>query len=184
MPTQAQSVLNRKLDKPAYKAAISPGSPIPPESTVNWQLTTVNSLLSSTLVENQILPPKSKPKQSQTNPIRPPFFAHQGTPKPKRTQTNPKQTQFFARQGLSKPKRTQTNPKQTQPVVSLSNLSIVSLSNLFITAKPACHGEVLYEAGVAKPEQTQFRKEKNAAAFDDQPLAGQVLAGFLALGAF
>jgi hypothetical protein len=51
------------------------------------------------------LPPfgsaKSKPKQTQTKPIRPPFFARYGTPKPEQTQTN---------------------PKQSQPVVSLPNL--------------------------------------------------------------
>jgi hypothetical protein len=38
---------------------------------------------------HQILPPKSKPKQTQTKPIRPPFFARYGTPNPKQTQTNP-----------------------------------------------------------------------------------------------
>jgi hypothetical protein len=39
--------------------------------------------------KRQFLPLKNKPKQTQTKPIRPPFFARQGTPKPKRTQTNP-----------------------------------------------------------------------------------------------
>jgi hypothetical protein len=42
--------------------------------------------------------PKSKPKQTQTKPIRPPFFARQRHPKPKQTQTNPKQSQFIAAQ--------------------------------------------------------------------------------------
>ncbi|MHC4335406.1 MAG: hypothetical protein ACYSUV_16905 [Planctomycetota bacterium] len=71
MSTQAQN-LSREMILSAYKAAISPGPPIPPESTVNWQLTTVNSLLSSTLVENplQIRPfrAKQKPKQTQSKP--------------------------------------------------------------------------------------------------------------------
>jgi hypothetical protein len=43
--------------------------------------------------KGQIFPPKSKPKQTQTKPIRPPFFARYGPPKQKQTQTNPKQTQ-------------------------------------------------------------------------------------------
>ena len=37
----------------------------------------------------QILPFKSKPKQTQSNPIRPPFFARQRPPNQKHTQTNP-----------------------------------------------------------------------------------------------
>jgi hypothetical protein len=37
--------------------------------------------------------------------------------------------------------RQQNEPKQTQ----------------FVAAQPSCHGEVLYEAGLAKPDQTQFQ---------------------------
>jgi len=39
--------------------------------------------------KRQIFARKSKPKQTQTKPIRPPFFARYGTPNPKQTQTNP-----------------------------------------------------------------------------------------------
>jgi hypothetical protein len=63
---------------------------------------------------------------------------------------------------------TKTNPKRTQPVVSLSNLSMVSLSNLFVAAQPSCPGEVLYQAALAKPDQTQFQKQTNPAAFAGQ----------------
>jgi hypothetical protein len=55
------------------------------------------------------LPPfgsaKSKPKQTQTKPIRPPFFARYGTPKPKQTQTNP----------ISSPPRTHRRPRAQKP---------------------------------------------------------------------
>jgi hypothetical protein len=37
--------------------------------------------------KSQILRPKSKPKQTQTKPIRPPFFARYGTPNPIFSQT-------------------------------------------------------------------------------------------------
>jgi hypothetical protein len=43
----------------------------------------------------------------------------------------------------------------------------VSLPNLFIPAQPSCCGEVLYDAGMAKPDQTQFQKERDVAEFDD-----------------
>jgi hypothetical protein len=39
--------------------------------------------------KHRILPHKSKPKQTQSKPIRPPFFARYGTPNPKQTQANP-----------------------------------------------------------------------------------------------
>ena len=39
--------------------------------------------------KRQFRPPKSKPKQTQTKPIRPPFFARYRTPNQKQTQTNP-----------------------------------------------------------------------------------------------
>jgi hypothetical protein len=44
----------------------------------------------------QILPRKSKPKQTQSKPKQTQFFARYGTPNPKQTQTNPKQSQFIA----------------------------------------------------------------------------------------
>ncbi|MHC4156014.1 MAG: hypothetical protein ACYST6_13975 [Planctomycetota bacterium] len=114
MSTQAQN-LSREMILSAYKAAISPGPPIPPESTVNWQLTTVNSLLSSTLVENplQIRPfrakQKTNPKQTQTNPKQTQF------PKDSKNNTTLLYTKGYDNETVfsvqqNEPKRTQSNP--------------------------------------------------------------------------
>jgi len=46
---------------------------------------------------------QNEPKRTQTKPIRPPFFAHQGPPKPKRTQTNPNKPNFPKTQESTQP---------------------------------------------------------------------------------
>jgi hypothetical protein len=122
MATQAQN-LSREMILPAYKAAISPGSPIPPESTVNCQLSTVNSLLTSTPVESplQIRPFRAKRTQFQKHPksaqlsfsqrlmaIQPPSAAQKQTQnEPKRTQSKPNLSPVRAPQSQNEPKQTQ-----------------------------------------------------------------------------
>jgi hypothetical protein len=75
--------------------------------------------------KRQVVPHKSKPKQTQTKPIRPPFFARYRTPKPKQTQTNPikpnfpknprNQPNLLLHKGLrTKCENLQKNPKSAQ----------------------------------------------------------------------
>jgi hypothetical protein len=101
----------------------SPKPPILPESTGNWQLTTVNSLLSSTTVENplQIRPFRAKRTQFRKCPKPPQLPFHTGltkifalSPEQKRTQNEPKRTQ--SKPNFSPPRGTQSQnePKQTQ----------------------------------------------------------------------
>ncbi|MHC4346013.1 MAG: hypothetical protein ACYSUP_15170 [Planctomycetota bacterium] len=146
MSTQAQN-LSREMILSAYKAAISPGPPIPPESTVNWQLTTVNSLLSSTLVENplQIRPFRAKqttqiPFSQGLTPICPASHCQ------KQTQNKPKQTQ-------SKP-----NFPKTQKTTQLYSTQRVT------TMKPSSASS---KTNPNEPNQTQFQKQETADAFAD-----------------
>jgi hypothetical protein len=130
MATQAQN-LSREMILPAYKAAISPGPPIPPGSPMPhlFVLSPSGLILSHTkqilmltrkstykigavscktnpisqIPQIDLSPVsamgyektgpsaalKAKPKQTQTKPIRPPFFAQKRHPKPKQTQTKP-----------------------------------------------------------------------------------------------
>ena len=125
-------IVNRKLDKPAHKAAISPGPPIPPRPTVLCPLPSVLHPLSS-------YPPTNK-----TPPEGPPQFCNlhfdlciflytcreSSTNRPLFVQTNPIlsasggfKTPYLAKgyenerlpaRPKTNPKRTQTNPKRTQ----------------------------------------------------------------------
>jgi len=140
MATQAQSVLNtkseivnRKLDKPAYKAAISPGlPPSQPPSGKPGNLATSQPNYPSCLPSNRI-PPKGPPqfcilhfdlcifrykcRESSTN--RPLFVQTNPISKTAKISANPVPTKDYGNEGPSarpknEPKRTQTNPKRTQ----------------------------------------------------------------------
>jgi len=127
MATQAQSVLNtkseivnRKLDKPAYKAPISPGLPILPQqpdmtkhqaSRIEHQASRIGLFMASN--------PLDKCRISSTNS---PFCAKQTQfrkqPKSTQTQSPQRLTKMKTlrqdqKANPNKPKQTQSKPKQT-----------------------------------------------------------------------
>ena len=129
MATPAQSVLNskseivnRKLDKPAYKAAISPGPLKSHQSCPESQ--NVRRITYEFIRKLCKTNPIPKNTQIHVSPVRTMNYEQttmNNAPKakPKQTQSNPKQSQLLGQKRRPKPKRTQTNPiyaigKQTQ----------------------------------------------------------------------
>jgi hypothetical protein len=97
--------------------------------------------------------------------------------KPKTNPNEPKANPIFRSSGAPEPKtnpnKPKANPIYSEPVEAIHR------------------GEVLYEAGVAKPGQTQFRKEKNARREEfvncltgKEPRGGSGLGGLFGLGRF
>jgi hypothetical protein len=153
MATQAQN-LSREMILPAYKAAISPEPPIPPRSPIRattHQPRTTRHEPRCTMHE-----PRTTTHEPRTNMqnepnlvrlrrIQNPLF-DKGLRQnkalrqdPKTNPNEPKRTQNEPNFSLVRGPQSQNEPKQTQ----------------FVAAKPACHGQVPYEAGLAKPDQTQ-----------------------------
>jgi len=77
---------------------------------------------------------KTPGKQTQTNPI---YRGEACLPRPSPIRSRIKPN--LSRRSLPAAAKSHTKPDQTQPVA----------------AKPPCRGEVLHEAGMAKPDQTQ-----------------------------
>ena len=119
-------------------------------------------------------------KRTQTNPKRTQFLPRQGPSKPKRTQTNPKQTQFpknpkinptffytrpYETNAKFSPTRTNPNKPKANPIKA--NFLMPNKTNATPLPTKAYENETTFGRNQNKPNQTQFGKQKNAAAFDD-----------------